>query len=141
MARFLELWVEVASTRMKEELGAGSSFSPAASNAGVCDTITFAAEFTGALQGRLIVSAQASVLELLKANPGRWPQLLERITAEAAAKLTSEHGLPVSYRSIPHPALVTSQGMAYTVEVGTRAVPLVIVDETRDMLVHRDAGE
>ena len=139
MAQFLDVWVQVAATSMGETIGASASFSPAESHTSSCDTVAFSAEFNGALQGRLILKTHGLLKDLLGApSPGDWPQFFERVTSEATARLTREHGLPVNFNSIP-PPVATSEGTAYTVEINGRSIPLLIIDETREILLSREA--
>ncbi len=142
MSRFQEVWAQIASALVQEAFGSDASFLEDGSNMNLCDTIVLGAEFTGLLQGRLIVKSTANALESCKevgaaAASADWPKLLERITEAAAQKLAEEHGLPVQFKTIPNPVQAASDGFAYTVEIGDRSIPFFIIDETREMHVNR----
>ena len=125
---------------VKEEFGANAALSDADLNANSCDAIVLCAEFSGLLQGKLVVKSAADILDSCKdALPAGvsadWPQLLERITSEAAQTLAADRGLPIQFKSIPHPMLATSEGSAYTITIGGHSIPLFVIDETREMQV------
>lgn len=142
MARFQEVWVQSAAALLQETFGPSASLLESGSNVNLCDTIVLGAEFTGLLQGRLIVKSAAGALDSCQeawpaAAARDWSQLFERITAEAADNLTAEHGLPIQFKTIPHPVLATSEGFAYTVAIGDHSIPIFVIDETREMQVNR----
>jgi flagellar motor switch protein FliN len=145
MMRFREVWIQAATRLFREEFDANATLSEAGSNPGSCDTIIFCAEFSGLLQGRLIVKCAPSALDSGReaspvGDPTDWLRLLERITADAAQKLMAEHGLPVQFNTIPHPVLPTSEGFAYTFEIGSRSIPFAIIDETLEMQISRGSN-
>jgi flagellar motor switch protein FliN len=142
MTRFQEVWIQSAAALLQETFGAGASFSATGSSGNLCDTIILGAEFTGLLQGRLIVKSAAASLDVCKQNwpasvAADWPLLFERITAEAVDILAAEHGLPLQFKTIPHPVLATSEGLAYALAIGDHSIPIFVIDETREMQVNR----
>jgi len=140
MTRFQEVWIQAATAVIKEEFGENAGLSEGGPNANSCDAIVLCAEFSGVLQGKLIAKSAADSLDSCKdALPptasADWSQLLERITSEAAQKLAEEHGLPVQFKTVPHPVQATSEGSAYTITIGGHSIPLFVIDETREMRV------